>query len=625
VAVSTGTKRLIGTFTVGSPTTFGQGPYIRYEVLMSFDDSSVSIPTWTYVTQWLRAFSTSRGRASELADVDAGTANLTLDNRDRRFDPTYTAGPYYPNLRPMNRVWIRMQFNGVTHDVFKGYVESYEQQYPESGLDAVTVVRAVDEFKVLALRNLPTTDPPRESYADVVAFDNPSAYWRMSDGGPQNAAVGPSLNVQSSTFGGVGDLAGAIVGDRPDPFCAFAFNSSEALGTGTLQVGEGPDLSYATDFAVELWFKTDGYPAGDFDYLLNGQGWTLWMETSGVLTFKFTDTTTTVRTIATPSAVTKSAWHHLVITAVGATWSFWLDGAQVTSAAYSWQFKDTGTHSFSVGDEFGEVSRFWFDEIAVYRQGLTAARVAAHYTAGVNRGFARDQLAGERIGRVLDSIGSQAPRNLRAGARPLAGQYAGNGPSTLETLRDVENAEAVDAVLFVAGDGTVTFLDGGHRAVSPWDTVQIICGDGGGTELDYMDIQLDFSDAFVTNRWDVTREGGTTQTASDATSISRYLTRPQSLAGLKLRDDADALDVAGDMLAKYKEPLVRVLSITPKTMNVDVVDAVFQLEIGDRIQVRLTPPGGGTRFDQVLFVQSIGIDAVPEAIFPTVRLGVSPV
>jgi hypothetical protein len=627
MTVNVGTKRLIGAFTVGSPTTFGQGPYIRYEVLMSFDDSSVSIPTWTYVTQWLRAFSTSRGRASELADVDAGTANLTLDNRDRRFDPTYTAGPYYPNLRPMNRVWIRMQFNGVTHDVFKGYVESYGQQYPESGLDAVTLVRAVDEFKVLALRNLPTTDPPRDTYADVVQFDVPSAYWRMSDDGAsfaESATAGPSLAVDLSVANGMtSQLPGAIVGDSPNPFSSISLATTQYLLSDSVETGQPPEVGLLTAMTVEMWFQTSAVSPALFTTMVRGVTgqWTLGLDTTGNIRFTATNQAPTDFSVSSPFAAGR--WFHVCGVVDGTTLRLYLNGVQVNTAAFSGTVVST-TGSLRLGNP-NSTAVWQFDEVAVYRYALPAARIAAHYQAGISRGFARSQLAGERMGYILDSIGSQAPRNLRAGARPLAGQYAGNGPSALETLRDVENAEAVDAVIFVANDGTLTFLDGGHRSVSPWSVTQATFGDAGGAELDFMDIQLDYSDAFIANTWNVTRDGGTTQTASDTTSISRYYERPQSLTGLKLRDDADALDVAGDMLLKYREPLVRVLEIVPKTMDPVVVDAVFGLELGDRIRVLLTPLGGGARFDQTLFIQNIAVDATPEAVFPKVTLGVSPV
>ena len=124
-------------------------------------------------TDYLRGFQTSRGRATELARVDAGTATITLDNRTRLFDPAATSG-----IRPMNRWRILEQFSGEP-DVFNGYAESYTQVWPDKLVDAVTVVSCVDEFKVLALDRLPTMNPPRDTYADLVAFDKPYGYWRF--------------------------------------------------------------------------------------------------------------------------------------------------------------------------------------------------------------------------------------------------------------------------------------------------------------------------------------------------------------------------------------------------------------------------------------------------------------
>jgi len=47
--------------------------------------------------------------------------------------------------------------------------------------DAVCVVSCSDETKILALISLPLTNPPRESYANVVLFDDPTGYWGMGD------------------------------------------------------------------------------------------------------------------------------------------------------------------------------------------------------------------------------------------------------------------------------------------------------------------------------------------------------------------------------------------------------------------------------------------------------------
>jgi hypothetical protein len=167
----------------GSSTYPGQGllPIVRCRI--AFDDVSVSRPTWHEVTHSdLRSFSVSRGRSSELSAFDAGTASATIDNRDRVYDPTNTASPYYPNVTPMNRVWLYEEFAGEVQDLFVGYVESYDQEWPGGGWsDAIVTITASDEFKVLALAALPGTNPPRSNYGELVTSDNPDGYWSMND------------------------------------------------------------------------------------------------------------------------------------------------------------------------------------------------------------------------------------------------------------------------------------------------------------------------------------------------------------------------------------------------------------------------------------------------------------
>lgn len=50
---------------------------------------------------------TRGGRNHEMGSFEAGVAAILLDNTDRRFDPTYTAGPYGANVKPWRRVRIR--------------------------------------------------------------------------------------------------------------------------------------------------------------------------------------------------------------------------------------------------------------------------------------------------------------------------------------------------------------------------------------------------------------------------------------------------------------------------------------------------------------------------------------
>lgn len=56
-----------------------------------------SSPTWTDISAWVQEISIKRGVSrvdSPLLRFEAGTAEIKLDNRDRRFDSTNLAGPY---------------------------------------------------------------------------------------------------------------------------------------------------------------------------------------------------------------------------------------------------------------------------------------------------------------------------------------------------------------------------------------------------------------------------------------------------------------------------------------------------------------------------------------------------
>jgi hypothetical protein len=108
-------------------------------------DPLASSPTWTDVTSYIRGFSIRRGRTDELGRMETGQATIILDNRDRRFDPTHTSGPYYPNVLPMRKVNIRATWNSVTYDLYTGFIERWPIDWP-AGQDSTIAAQAVDGF-----------------------------------------------------------------------------------------------------------------------------------------------------------------------------------------------------------------------------------------------------------------------------------------------------------------------------------------------------------------------------------------------------------------------------------------------------------------------------------------------
>lgn len=145
-------------------------------------------------------------------------------------------------------------------------------------------------------------------------------------------------------------------------------------------------------------------------------------------------------------------------------------------------------------------------------------------------------------------------------------------------------------------------------------------------EIPYEDLGLDYSEETLANEWSVSRASPAAilQTVSDSTSIARYFRRPQLISDLPLTLDVDALAVANGMLAKYKDPILRGTSVSLDAGDPDVADQAFQRDLADRTRTLRTPPGGGARLDQNLFIQQIDISGANDGKPWDVTWGLSP-
>lgn len=140
-----------------------------WEIDVTNDPTSVTT-TWTDITTYVRGATITRGRQQETGRDQAGTCSLDLHNTDRRFDAFNTAGPYYPNIRPMRRVRCRATYSAVTYPLFYGYLDDPVQSYPDWGADAVTSFTCTDAFKVLANKLVSGDFPAQRSDLRVAAI-----------------------------------------------------------------------------------------------------------------------------------------------------------------------------------------------------------------------------------------------------------------------------------------------------------------------------------------------------------------------------------------------------------------------------------------------------------------------
>ena len=116
---------------------------VTFEV--DFVTAPANVPaTWTDLSDRLLGTAEATQGVGRTGRFD-GSAQVTLNNRDRALDPTNTSGPY--TIIPMRHARIR---HGTT-DVFTGYVETWSPSWTADG-DATVQVRMVDASAWFALQ-----------------------------------------------------------------------------------------------------------------------------------------------------------------------------------------------------------------------------------------------------------------------------------------------------------------------------------------------------------------------------------------------------------------------------------------------------------------------------------------
>ena len=110
--------------------------------------------TYTDVTSYVRECYTNRPPSRETGRYPAGTMTVTLDNRDGRFSPFNLSGPYVSagvtQVLPDVQVRLSATWSATTYYLFCGYTEDWQDEFPDLGTDAVTVLTCVDPLALLA-------------------------------------------------------------------------------------------------------------------------------------------------------------------------------------------------------------------------------------------------------------------------------------------------------------------------------------------------------------------------------------------------------------------------------------------------------------------------------------------
>lgn len=570
---------------------------------VAFTTNPGDVPTWTTVasntTKKLRSWKIDRGRSAIFDQFPAGKATFVLDNRDRTFDPLYTAGTYYGQMLPMKRVRLQVTFSGTTYTRFDGFVNGWPQSYLANGKDAVVQLDATDAFKWLARKRV------RSVWEQVVAADTPLSWYRLGESSG-TAAADSSSNKYTAVYegGATYDTRSGLIANDADNAIGFdGVDNDVVLPAASQPTG---------DTTVEMWFSMSAV-AGDDQVL-----WEHTSTSGAYTTLAVSGTSGSAGTIfvqqaggPAPAAVRLGSVrvdddqvHHLVLTlsatAVRVTVDGTLDingapfGIQLQAASQAVLGYGNGGYTAAVIAGNGRF-KGTLDEVAAYSGVLSDARIAAHYAAG--RSPWNGDLSGARTTAVLDAITwPAADRNISTGSAVL-------GPAALQTdalshLQAVTDSEG--GRLFISRDGKVTLIGrADFWSTAVYNTSQATFGDGGGSELPYSDLQLDYGDLRVRNDVTVNPATGSIVNRQDAASQATYGPISLEVATLESRP-AFVESQAEWLLSKLKDaaPEVTSISVDPERSLTALFPVLLGAELGYRYTVVRRPQGVGSAITQ---------------------------
>jgi len=244
-------------------------------------------------------------------------------------------------------------------------------------------------------------------------------------------------------------------------------------------------------------------------------------------------------------------------------------------------------------------------------QAVDAFRLAQNAQISTVTGATAGNLSGTRINQILDQINWPATmRDIDAGLTTMQAD-PGTARTSLDAMTTVSTSEY--GALYVNTDGEFVFQDRSVTAGSIGGTVTTF--NDNGTGIPYANANWKLDDTLIFNSAQVSRAGGSPQTAINQASIDKYFIHSYNLQDLLMQTDAVALDYARAYVASRAETSVRCdgieLDLYTNNYNSGIL-AALELDFFDPIRVVTTQPGGST-LDKTLQIFGVSNTITPNS------------
>jgi len=485
-------------------------PSVTAKLEFSVDPLSDTTPAWTDITRYVQAMSWFGGVQKDTDSPEAGGATFVLKNLQRRFEPEYTSGAYYPNIVPGRRFRVTITADGVNYTQGIYYAREWKVEYPDVSLGySVVTVSCTDGFWRLSQKVAASMTPnTAETYSDVVLNDNPESYFPLSEltGKKMLASAG----TEGSYIGGpvYHNATNPVLGDS-QPGTLFVSGG----GKGRSAMDDKDVYKDSGEWTIEAVFNS---PAG-LTANLASVGFNTGILSSTILL------TSKQITMGTSGATSPSnhgtGSHHVVGVYDGGLLYFYRDGVlvQTGSTTAGVSTNDAGEYLYvggsSHGGDIGNDTTV--SHVAFYLQALSPTQVAAHATAALTNGYA-SQTAGSRIATLAtDPLWSTA--GIPTGTVTVTAAFQ-HGQAVVDELAAAQSTEAPGSLFYFNDAGNPAY----ESLLDTW-TPAATFGDS-GSEIAYSQIDLAYDDDLF-NIANVGGEGLNGAQAQNSQSILDYGTR----------------------------------------------------------------------------------------------------
>ena len=554
-------------------------PFPVATVEIAFDDGPyAATPTWTNVTSYVREMSTDRGRSDDW-DTFSGNAVVVLDNRDRRFDPFYTSGPYYGKLLPRRQIQISAVHNSVTYRVFRGFIQGWPPAWTDAGQDSTVTLSCMDALGFLASETLPA-----DWSRDYILSTSPRHYY------PCDEPVGPyTLNQSLKDYGleplNMATTAAASSGGQ----LAVGLVNSSVTGTGSDAAlsAQGGTNSSPGSFSVSCWAIPDS--SGSISQFLYGSIYNhFWYMSYDNSTGKFRVEVTepsfgNSKVASTNSSGFDSGAARMLSfdwNSAARTITLYIDGILIATTTVN------NAGIYIALPEAVNIGTGSVQQVIVWSTGIAQAIFQEIYK------YSTVALAETTAARFTRLIG-QTPfsASLTSGpSAPASGvlDITDDAPRVTSELQKVADSEY--APLFVDRTGVVTLYNQNQIRTQTKSVVSQGTYGAGGIAIG-PEVTLSYDGDSMRNEANISMSGGGVYIGRNASSVTTFGVAEESL-DTQVSTLADAVDVSniitqwGGQVYPKADPFEVVLSPTSSWAN------ALDRELNDRITLVVQPPTG---------------------------------